>query len=167
MKHQMVTFKIDDSLLKDTEKILKKAVDLPRRKITKIVKTAMHTPMAYAKYTLENAERSGMLFTRDRYKMHFKNDGATWTTDDIIDNLFLKLERRGGKDKKVYRLGIRDWRVDLYANFVEFGFTNPRTGEVHNATFFMRDSLDETAGIVYDFITNQIIKELEELGLLE
>jgi hypothetical protein len=158
MKSQMFSFDIDKKELEELQNTLKKAVELPRRRITQAVRKAMKIPLVQAKYILRSVP--------DNYKMKFK-DGNTWTKEDIIKNLYLKAEKSYSKDKKMYRLAIRDWRVDKYSNFVEFGYTNPRTGAVHQPTHFMRNSLDDTAPELSKEIINNIIKSLEELGLIE
>lgn len=158
MTKSMFTFELDKALLDDTLKDLKKAVELPRKNITKAVKEAMKFPLAEAKQILRSIP--------DNYKMKF-DDGNTWTKQDIIKNLYLKAEKSSSKDKKVYRLGIRDWKVDLYANFVEFGYTNPKSGEQHVASQFMLDSLDNTADIVFDQTIARILQSLRETGLIE
>ena len=153
-----LTFELDKFTTEEVMKTLDKAIDLPRRQVTKIVKDAMKLPLNRAKYILRNAQHS--------YTMTFK-DGNTWSKEDIIKNLYTKAEKSYSKDKKVFRLGIKDWRVDLYSNFPEYGYTNPRTKKQYPATHFMRNSLMETEKQVSEQIIGELTGALEKLGLIE
>ena len=156
---QTFNFELDKKALEETMETLKKSVELPRRQITKTVKEAMKLPLEHAKYLLRSLPRD--------YTMTFE-DGNTFTKQDIINNLYLKLERRGGKDKKVYQLLIKDPKVSNYAIFVEFGYYHNRgVMQRHFDSQFMRKALDGTAPELSKEIIEGLTKLLEKLGMLE
>lgn len=134
--------------------MLKQAALLPRRKMSSAAKAGAKVASNRSKEILRS--------NSDNYKIKFK-DGNTWEKKDVIKNIGVKLEKGKRKHKRVARIGIRDWKVDLYSNFIEYGFTNPKTGESHTALHFMRDGLTQTKRQVEEAMLDDLRKSLDSI----
>lgn len=151
---QIKSFGLDPQSKKEFEQFLKEAAEMPRRKLS-------HAATEGAKIALKKTEDI-LNASLDTYTMAFK-DGNTWRKEDIIKNLVINLERGKNKSKRVAYIGISDWRVDLYSNFVEYGYTNPITGQYHVPTHFMRDGLTLTYEEVIERMLEDIRISLDSL----
>lgn len=151
MKRAYTTFVVDTSRV---ENLLKEAAIAPRKVVSRAARAGARIAMKRSKEILRKAPHS--------YTMKFK-DGNTWNKHDIIRNLTVRLERGKRKQKRVAQVRIRDWRVALYANFPEYGYTNPRTGKHYEATHFMREGLTQTRKQVEEIMLETIAKELDKL----
>lgn len=139
---------------KELEKLFKQAAELPRRRMTAAAKKG-------AKVALEESKKI-LNSNNDNYKMKFK-DGNTWTKQDVIKNLTVKMEKGKRQHKRVAQITSKDWRVGLYSNFIEWGFTNPRSGEQHEALHFMRDGLTNSRKEVEKAVAEDLAKSLDKL----
>lgn len=149
-----MTFEIDKGSQKEFEQFLKKAAELPRKRLS-------HAAKEGAKISLEKT-KDILNSNSDKYKMRFP-DGNTWEKKDIEKNLTIKLEKGKRKQKRVARIKIKDWRVSKYSNFVEYGYTNPKSDEEHKALHFMRDGLTKTKNKVEDVMIEDLRKSLDKL----
>lgn len=145
------TFVIDTS---EVEEMLKEAAIAPRKVVARAARAGARIAMERSKEILRKAPHS--------YTMRFK-DGHTWSKQDIIKNLNVRLERGKRKQKRVAQVRIKDWRVALYANFPEYGYTNPRTGEHFEATHFMREGLTQARKQVEETMLETVAKELDKI----
>lgn len=134
-------------------KVLKQAVDLPMGEITKAVKKG-------AKLAQDEAER---LLPKSGYEMTF-DDGAQYDPDDIRSNLYIRLEKSSRRQKRVARVGIKDWKVDRYSNFVEFGYHDKKNNyKYYPATHFMRDGLTNVERQVNEEMVENLRESLDKL----
>jgi len=75
----------------------------------------------------------------------------------------VKLERGKRKNKRVARIVFKDYRIGLYSNFPEYGYTNPKTGIHYEATHFMRDGLTFKRYAVEQAMLDDIKKSLDKI----
>jgi HK97 gp10 family phage protein len=134
--------------------LLEQAVLLPRKRISHAAKAGAKVAMKQSKEILRNSRHS--------YTMKFK-DGNTWTKQDILRNLTTKLEKGKRKQKRVAQVTIRDHRVASYANFPEYGYDNPITGEHYEATHFMREGLTQTKRQVENTMIEDLRQSLDQI----
>lgn len=150
MSKTFMTFEVDKGSVAEFEKMLKQAAELPRRRITHAVKEGARVALTESRNILRKAPHN--------YEMSFK-DGNTWDKNDIIKSMGVYLEKGKRKQKRVARVGIRDWRVALYSNFVEYGVEKRNMP----ATHFMYDGLTNKKRQVEDFMIEDLIKSLDKL----
>lgn len=150
---QFSAFQLDKKSVKEFKKFLEEAAALPRKRIS-------HAAKEGAKVAMSESERI-LRASQDNFKMAFK-DGNTWSKDDIIKNLTVKLEKGKRKQKRVAQIGIKDSKVSLYSNFPEFGYTTIN-GVFHEGTHFMRDGLTNTRNEVEEVMIEDLRKSLDKL----